>query len=80
MDNKLEKEESIMAIKEVGLWIRCNILNKHNWWWCGVRDLYGNPFWKCDRCNRVKYKSYDAEMVAKKRKEIREVFSKKPTL
>jgi len=51
-------------------WILCNVFNKHFWCWFGTQDLYGNPYYQCERCDRVKYKSYDEEMVRVKRQEI----------
>ena len=57
-------------------WLSCNIFNKHFWGDMGHTDLYGNRLWVCNWCNRWKYKSYDAKMVAKKREEIRSSIGK----
>jgi hypothetical protein len=52
-------------------WIKCNILNKHNWFNFGDTDLYGNLWWRCGCCQRVKYHTYDQKLVDKKREELR---------
>jgi len=58
-------------------WIKCNILNKHNWFNFGDQDLYGNLWWRCSCCQRVKYHTYDQDLVDKKRKELREMWINK---
>lgn len=53
-------------------WLYCNILNKHQYFRLGDKDLYGQDYWHCSWCDRVKYINYDKELVARKSKEIRE--------
>ena len=59
-------------------WIHCNIFDKHDWWWCGITDLYGQRLLQCSHCHRVKHTNYDANLVARKRKEIREAAFSRP--
>ncbi len=58
-------------------WFRCNVLNKHQYFRLGDKDLYDQDYWHCSWCNRVKYINYDKELVAKKSKEIREAAFRK---
>lgn len=53
-------------------WFYCNILNKHQYFRLGDKDLYDQDYWHCSWCDRVKHIHYDKDLVAKKSKEIRE--------
>jgi hypothetical protein len=58
-------------------WVRCNVFNRHYYFWCGDTDLYGQQYWFCSWCNRVKHRSYDRNLIDKKRKKIQDAAFKK---
>ena len=51
-------------------WISCNILNRHWWGRCGYKDIYEQEYYYCCWCHRIKCIKYDADLVARKSKEI----------
>ena len=56
-------------------WIKCNILNKHAWGWCGYRDLYGVKYYHCGWCNRIKQMDYQDIADKKREKFQKELYS-----
>ncbi len=57
-------------------WIKCNIFNKHLWSDMGYQNLYGERYYRCPHCNRIKRKENNPEKVRKFKETLYKSFGK----